>query len=159
MKKKIIWLTVCAFLILLIGGGVLFLLKGSPKCGLLKMNGIDVTKENVMIHSDDYAELPLTEVMKSLDMTVDWVDDNTADIAYKDKKYTLDLSNISLIENEQSFNLLLPPPGGTRFYKILEKELVLDSNTIKSAMYLMGTKINIDIDRKEQIVYIVEITD
>ena len=159
MKKKIMLLTVCAFLIMLIGGGILFVFKGLPKGGLLKINGIDITKENVRIHSDCYAELPLTEVMKSLNMTVDWVDDNTADITYKDKKYTLDLSKISLVEAEQYFNLLLPSPGSKRFYKILEKELVLDSNTIKSAMYLMEIKINIDINRKEQIVYIFEVTD
>ncbi len=155
VKNKIIWLTVCIFLILLIGGSILLLFKDSPNCGLLKMNGVDITKENVIIHSN-YAELPLTEVMKSLDMKVDWIDKSTAEITYKDKKYTLNLSNVSLIEVGQSSNLLLPPPGGNRFYTVLEKELILDSNTIKSTMYQMGIKIHIDIDDKEQIVYVIE---
>ena len=105
MKKKLVLLAGCASLILLIGGIMCFV-KGLPKCGLLRINGIDITKENVMINSD-YAELPLTEVMKNLDMKVNWVDDNTADITYKDNKYTLDLTKISLVEVEQYNNLLL----------------------------------------------------
>ena len=133
MKKKFIWWIACIFLMLLIGGIILFSFKYSTKCGLLKINGVDITKKNVMIHSD-YAMLPLTEVMKSLDMNVNWVDKNTAEITYKDKEYSLDLSKISLIEVGQKSNLILPPPGGNRYYKVLEKELILDSNTIKSVM-------------------------
>ena len=157
MKKKLVLLAGCASLILLIGGIMCFV-KGLPKCGLLRINGIDITKENVMINSD-YAELPLTEVMKNLNMKVNWVDDNTADITYKDNKYTLDLTKISLVEVEQYNNLLLPSPGGKRSYKVLKKELVLDSNTIKSAMFQIGVRIYIDINCKERIVSIIERTD
>ena len=156
--KKIIWLTACIFLILLMGGSILFSFKDSSKCGLLNVNGVDITQENVMIRSN-YAELPLTEVMKSLNIKVDWVDESTADIIYKDKKYTFNLIEVSLIEVGEKTNLLLCPPGGNRFYTILEKELILDSNTIKGAMYQMGIKIDIDINRKEQIVYISERID
>ena len=149
---------VCIFLILLIGGIVLFLINDLPKRGVLKMNGVDITRENVIIHSN-YAELPLVDIMKRLGMKVDWVDKSTAEITYKDKKYILNLSEVSLVEIGQNFNLLLPPPGGNRFYTVLEKELILDSNTIQSAMYLMGIKMNIDINRKEQTVYIFERID
>ena len=158
LKKSIIWIVVCTILILSIGGGVLFLYKNASKRGMLKIDGVDITKENVMIYSD-YAELPLTEVMKSLDMKVDWVDESTAAVIYKEKKYTLNLSNVSLVEAGQNFNLLLPPPGGNRLYTVIDKELILDSNTIKSTMYQLGIKINIDINRKEQIVYILTKTE
>lgn len=104
-----------------------------------------------MIHRN-YAELPLTEVMKNLGMNIYWIDRTTAEITYKDKLYTLNLSEVSLTEVGQNSNILLPPPGGNRCYTVLEKELILDSNTIKSTLYQMGIKINIDINRKEQIV-------
>jgi len=136
----------------------MFLFKNSQKCGLLKTNGVDITQENVKIHSN-YAELPLTEVMKSLHMKINWVDKSTAEITYKDTKYILNLPKVSLIEAGQNANLLLPPPGGNRFYAILEKELILDSTTIKSTMYQMGIKINIDINCKEQIVNVYERID
>lgn len=136
----------------------MFLFNDSPKCGVLKMNGVDITQENVRIHSN-YVELPLIEIMKSLGMRVEWVDKSTAEITYEEKKYILNLSKVSLIEVGENFNLLLPAPGGKRFYTVLEKELVLDSNTIKSAMYQMGVKINVDINRKERIVYIFERID
>lgn len=157
MKKKIIWLSACVFLMLCMGGSILFSFRDSPKCGFLKMNGFYITQENVIIHSN-YAELPLTEVMKNLNMKVDWCDKSTAEIAWKNKKYTLNLSKVSLIEVGQDSNLLLPPPGGNRFYTVLEKELILDSNTIKSALYQMGIRVDIDINVDERIVHIYERT-
>lgn len=150
-KNKVKWLIVFAFFILLIGVGGLLLLKDSHECGVLKINGSDVAQENVLIRST-YAELPLTQVMKNLDVKVEWINKTSAQITYEDKEYTLNLSEVSLVEVGATINLLLPPPGGNRYYKVLEKELVLDSNTIKSTLYQMGIKINVYIDRKDQIV-------
>ena len=151
MKKRTIWLAVYIFLILFLGGSIVWWCIDSPQRGLLKMDGVGISSENVMIHRH-HAELPLTEVMKSLGMNVYWIDRATAEITYKDKRYTLSLSEVSLTEDGQNANFLLPPPGGKRCYTVLERELILDSNTIKSALYQMGIKINIDINRKEQIV-------
>lgn len=156
MKKFIICLTASIIFILLIGGSILFLFRDSPKYGLLKVNEVDITQENVMLYFN-YAELPITKLMESLGAKVDWVDNSIAEITYKEKAYTLNLATVSLIEVGQNFNLLLPPPGDNRVFKVLDKELVLDSNTIKSTLYQMGTKINVDINCKERIVYIFEI--
>lgn len=161
MSKKIIWVTACVFLVALIGGGILYAFEYSPKSGELIINGVAVTQENVVLHSS-YADLPLTEVMKSFNMEVNWIDENVAEITYEDKKYSLNLSEISLIEVEPdctNYNLITPAPGGRRHYTVLEKELILDSVTIKCALYKMGINIYIDVDRKEQIVSIVEGTD
>ena len=155
MKRRIMWWTVCIFLILVLGISVLFIFKSIPKSGLLKINGVGITQENVTIHRwPHYAELPLTEVMNSLGMEVSWIDNNVAKVTYKTKKYTLNTSEISLIEDGDSFNLLFPPPGGNRISTVLEKELILDDNTVESAMYLIGIKLWIRIDHKEQVVYI-----
>ena len=153
VKKQRICLFVSAFLILLIGGIVLFSLNKLPKCGELKINGVDITQENVLIYFKR-AEIPLIETMEGLGMTVNWIDNSTAYIINEGKKYILSLSEVSLIEYGQNINLLLPPPGGDRSYTILEKEVILDSNTVKSVAYLMGVEINIHISHKEKIVYI-----
>ena len=153
MKKRFICTAVCFFLILMMGGSIMFLFHSLPKSALLTMNGAVIAQENVTIRSN-YTELPLTEVMKSLGMDVNWLDKSTARITYNDKKYTLNLTNITLLEDGQNHNLLLPAPGGKRHYTVLDKELILDSNTIKSVMYLMGIHLKIDIDQKEQIVTI-----
>lgn len=50
-------------------------------------------------------------------------------------------------------------PGERRVHKVLERELILDSNTIKGALYQIGINIYIDVNHKEQTVYIVERTD
>ncbi|MBQ2445981.1 MAG: hypothetical protein II272_06015, partial [Oscillospiraceae bacterium] len=70
------------------------------------------------------------------------------------KKYTLNTSEISLIEDGGFENLLNPPPGSQRAYTVLEKELILDSDTVRGAMYLIGIELWIHIDHKEQVVYI-----
>ena len=155
MKRRIMWWTVCIFLILVLGISVLFIFKSIPKSGLLKINGVGITQENVTIHRwSHYAELPLTEVMNSLGMEVSWIDNNVAKVTYKTKKYTLNTSEISLIEDGGFENLLNPPPGSQRSYTVLEKELILDSDTVRGAMYLIGIELWIHIDHKEQVVYI-----
>jgi len=45
-------------------------------------------------------------------------------------------------------------PGGHRVYTVLERELILDINTIRSALYDMGEKVNIDINYEEATVKI-----
>ena len=122
MEKKFICAAVCVFLVLLIGGSIMFLFKSSPKSGLLKMNGVVIARENVTIYSD-YTELPLIEVMKSLDMDVNWLDKNNAVIMYDGKKYTLNLINVTLFEDGQDRNLLLPPREGRDITQSWKKNL------------------------------------
>jgi len=149
---------IVVFLLLLLGGvRLLFKLKDLPKPGTLKINGVEIAQENVMIYSN-YAELPLTKVMENLGMKVDWVDSDTAEITYEDKKYILTLSKVLLVEvgDKDNFNFIMPPPGGHQTYTVLEQELLLDSGTIKSAMFLMGRDVAIRINHEEQAVYIYE---
>ena len=167
-KKTILCLTSFALILIIIAGGVMLSMwkkdKTTPKepqkesqSGTLIVNNGTAVIENVVIHfkeNANYADLPLTEVMKSLGMTVAWIDNDTADIAYNEKKYVLKLSEVSLVEFEQSFNLLSPTPGGKRSYTVLNKELVLDSNTMKSALYQMGEDVSIGIDSSKLIVSI-----
>lgn len=169
MKKKVAFSSLIIFTLLIICGGVfLFMWNRNKKdpvpsqSGTLVVNNGTAITEYVVIHfkeNANYADLPVTEVLKNLGMTVNWVDSDTAEVVSNDKKYTLNLPKVSLVEFGQDFNLLLPTPGGIRSYKILGQELILDSNTIKSALYQMGEKINIDIDHNKLIINIIKTND
>lgn len=128
------------------------------KNGTLYIHGSEITQENVTIHYIEnlsYADLPFTEVLKGLGFNIEWVDDNTADISYKDKKYVLDLTAVSFTEvgsNSNRFGV----PGSRMYYTISQKELILDSTTIQGALFLIGYDVFIDIDYDKSIVYITE---
>ena len=172
MKKRTIF-CLAGFtlaLIIILGGVFLFVWNRNKTIhkeipeqrGILIINNKTNVTENIVIHFEknaNYADLPLTEVIKNLGMTVDWIDKNTAEIVCKDKKYSLNLSKVSLVEFEQNYNLLSPVPGGKRSYEILDKELILDSCTMKSALHQMGVKVDIVIDYNELIVYITKRED
>ncbi len=165
-KRMIFYLAGFALALIIILGGVFLFMwnrekivhKGTPEQkGTLIVNNKTVVTENIVIHfkkNANYADLPLIEVMKNLGMTVDWIDENTAEIVCEDKNYVINLSKVSLVEFEQNYNLLSPPPGGERSYEILDKELILDSCTMKSALNQMGVKIEVVIDYTEFVVYI-----
>lgn len=49
--------------------------------GVLKINNEVTIKNNIVIHfkkNGNYADLPFVEVVKTLGIAVDWVDDDTA---------------------------------------------------------------------------------
>lgn len=93
-------------------------------------------------YSDDYAELPLIEVIESLGVHVTWRDHNAADITFGEKRYLLNLAEVSFVEEGKRFNLVATPPGGHRFHKVLDKELILSSDTMGSAFYLKGIRVH-----------------
>ena len=171
-KKTILCLTSFALILIIIAGGVMLSMwnkdKTTPKepqkesqSGTLVVNNGDAVTENVVIHfkeNANYADLPLTEVMKSLGITVDWIDSDIAEISYNDKKYVLNLAEVSLVENGKDYSFIIPAQGSTNFhYKVLEKELVLDDVTVRSIIYtIKKIHINIDINHDKLIVYITE---
>ena len=121
--------------LLLIGAVVIISLVNSNKYGVLMVNGVKAIDDKVQIKSN-YAMLPLTTVMKNLDMTVNWIDENTAEIIYKDNTFLLDISDVALFDLKQKdTNLLMPAPGGSRHYSVLDNENLIDSNTLKSVLF------------------------
>ena len=125
MKNKLIlYLACCLLLIIVIGSALIYFGKSATKNGTLYVNGTDITSINVTIRKEKFsnpvlpfpnsfivkisdlfskgyyyhADLPLTEVLKSLGMNVEWVDDNSAEVKYNDEKYILSLAEVSLIK-------------------------------------------------------------
>lgn len=172
----------CAVFLLLavFGGLVLFMGKAQVKRGDLYVNGLkinnkytDVRKEKftsyVLPFLDElaakvgdlfsrgyhyHADLPLTRVLKGLGMDVKWADDNTAHITYRNKKYVLNLAEVSFAEEGKEGNLISPVPGGQRTYKVLERELVLDGNTVMGLLARLGMKASIEIDFENAAVFV-----
>ena len=153
MKKSKIILIICG-VVLLIGVivTVLLLNLNRNKHYTLIVNGKEIAKDNVKVVSG-YAILPLTEVMKAFDMTVNWIDEKTAEVSYKDNTYLLNISDVTMCDSKTpDSNLLLTPPGGRKHYYVLGDELMLDSTTIQGAFFFMGTDIRVSIDKSEGIV-------
>ncbi len=162
MKNRLIYYLGISILLLTIGIGGVFLFKwinkqSLPKEGILMINGA-ISHSHVKIYSD-YAGLPFIEVLNSLGVKVEWLDNNVADIKFAEKQYILDLAEVSLMEEGKGFNLVSTPPGGHRFYMVLDRELILSSSTMSSALYLMGLTVQIDIDHENLIVTITDRMD
>ena len=177
MKKQTVLCLIASLLLIIIIGGI-FLFKWnrnkedppssqipnqpSSQNGTLVVNNGTAITENVVIHfkeNSNYADLPFTEVLKALGFNVEWMNDNVADMTYNDIKLRLDLEEASLTKEGFNSNLIIPPPGSRTFnYKVLDNELILDSNTIHSILYTIR-KIHISIDSENLIVYITESTD
>ena len=148
-RTKILLMAV--LILLLIGAVVIILLVNSNKYGILMVNGVKVTNDEVQIKSD-YAMLPLTAVMKGLDMTVNWFDENTAEVVYNDNTFLLNISDVSLFDSKhKNTNLLMPAPGGSRRYSVLDNEILIDSNTLKSVLFQMKINVNVSIDHSKGI--------
>jgi hypothetical protein len=161
MKKRFLLCLIGC--ILIIGMGCVFLYTGifaakndKAQTGTLFVNGKEISNEEIKF-DNEYAELPLVKVLTGFGSNVEWLDNDTADIVYKGRKYSLNLKDNSLEEEENSFNLLMPPPGSTYYYcKAANREIFVDSHIIVVIMYIMGEKIDINIDYDNSIVYITE---
>lgn len=162
MKRKF-KIPIFVFIILLIGGILMLKFIGDKKSttsnGILIVNGKYTITENITIHyikNASYSNLPLIKIFKSLGAEIDWIDDNFADITFKGKKYLFNLSEISLIEVGSKINILDSVDGGRREHTVLERELILDSVTIKCATTIMGDMIDFRYDHEKSILYVTE---
>lgn len=130
----------------------------APIKGQLYVHGVQIVDENVeLCHngSVNFSRLPLIKTMKAYGCKVEWMNEDIARITFNDKCYILDLVKTELIEEGDSYNWISPSLGTTIFYsKRIEKDIVLDSNTIFYIFDAMGERIAIDIDRDRSVVSI-----
>lgn len=154
MRRKLTLYLICGLLLIIgIGGAIIYV--NTPTSGTLYVNGSGITSENVKIYGN-YADLPFTEVLKGLGINVEWVDSSTAEFICNGQKYTLNLAEETLTKYGEDKDLLSIIAPGTTFVHqvVLEKELVLDSNTLLDNMYAMGNRLTISIDQQKSIVYL-----
>ena len=101
-----------------------------------------------------YVLLPLTAIMRQLGADIQWRSDRVAQIRWNGKDYMLNTSEVSLLEDGNDRNLIIPTPGGKMHTQAIDRELLLDHLSVKTVMLMLGTQIKIDVDHLHQSVVI-----
>lgn len=123
--------------------------------GDLVVNGEIVCQNNIDIYKNNVAHIPLVKVMQAMGFDVQWENDNVANINGYGKTLVLNVSQMSLIDVDSSHNLITPAPGSRNYYcQAASKDIIIDDNTVKSIMTLLGIDIRIDTNLSKSIVYI-----
>ncbi len=110
------------------------------------------TVSNAYIYND-FAELPLMEVLKGIGADIEPVEGNKTHILVDDKLFILDLNALTLQENDSSENLLTPVPGNKLFScRLFSEDILLDDVTLKGTLFLMGISVDVRYDAAEKTV-------
>ena len=93
-----------------------------------------------------YAELPLVLIINSLGGTVDWISEREVYITVNNKEYLLNCDELTLYQDGVDFNILALVPGATHrvIYRILDREFIVDSDSIKFFLSLINEEMIID---------------
>lgn len=162
-SEKIFIILFIALAVVLLAGVISSLLlkysdaKPKPSAGTLIVNNKYTIADNVTIYykeNSSYNSLPLIEFLEILGADIEWIDEISANVTYKEKKYILNLNEVSLVEEGNSMNLILSADGWRREYTVLDRELLLDSVTVKCAFQFMGDRIYFRYDHDKSIVYV-----
>ncbi len=163
---------ILAAVVVLFVGIVLIFGRGAVKGASLNVNGMYIYNKNVDVRAEKYnratlgfpvsffakavniitgekyfcADLPLTKVLRGLEMQIKWLDDYKAEVTYNKNKYILDLNELTFLQEGKDENLLIPVEGKRRVCKALERELVLDDGTIVQMLKRMEAEVSIEVD-------------
>lgn len=125
----------------------------SPKLIVMGKNISDVSR--IVIGGDgEQTKLPFVAIMKALGAKFSWDTSTTATVAFRGTEYLFDANRCSLTQKGDSFNFLIPPPGGKQYYQPMDYELILDSGTMYSLFALEGLGLRIIISPNEMLVEI-----
>ena len=154
MKRYLFPTIIITTVLVMILTALIICLRTDGKSGELKYNGQTVTDQNVTVYRRT-AYVPALEVLTAIGADITWLDDEQAVISYKDNKYQLNLSEALLVEENDNFNLIEVPPDAKNYYcKAIDREIILDIETLRVMLELMGEKVMIDISYKDSLVLI-----
>lgn len=118
-------------------------------CKLI-INGNDVSLgSRISInYQEKYAKLPLCSIAKSLGCDIKQYNKNKIVLTFKDNVYILNQTNHTLKKKGDNFNIIALPPGTNHsgYYQIHENEIIIDSDSMRHFINLLGAKIIIDYD-------------
>ncbi len=121
----------------------------SRKCTLI-VKGKDITDGNFILlnYTSEYAALPLTAIAEELGAEVVWHSRYKATITYNEKNYMLNVPCCTLCAERESFNEIALPPGTHHgaFYMAYGYEFIIDSDSFRRFLKIMGAEIDIDYD-------------
>ena len=98
------------------------------------------------------AKLPVVVILEALGAEIKQNSDLVVKFRYNGADYILDIQAVSVVEEGSNWNLIMPAPGGTMRYEILENELLLDYISIETLLYGLGSDICIKVDYDNYIV-------
>lgn len=129
----------------------------NEEIGTLYIKGKKITNENVSIcYRDDYPpypNLPFIKILENMGFNVEWINENNAKIVYGNEEYVLNMSESTLFKMNEDINLIQASPGSYMTYSVLNKEVVLDSETLINTLHNMGKDINFKLDFDKSTVY------
>lgn len=153
-KKSALWAVLGGCVLLAVLAVVLLLCFGNfkPQNGILQINGMVISDAAVEIHEDS-ARTSFVSVLEGMGYTINWMDDDTAMVICGTEIYFLDVAEPVFQKEGTDVNLILPPPGTTTFYcESVERDVILDDNTICGIFSLMGQRVFVEIDRETAVV-------
>ena len=120
---------------------------------VMVINGKTVFSKEVIIHkgstslaTPDYAIVPLTLVLETMGFSVSWINEKEAEVDILGYCYILSMEEETLVSSRTGFDLLTPVPGcKTCFCESTNKELLIDTDTLHSALVWAGIYNNITI--------------
>lgn len=120
------------------------------KDGTLYVEGECIaTPQPVKIYHDN-ADVPFLSVVQSLGGVVERGEYGIVSIRMNDQSFLLNLTDKALYaEKDESFNLFDEVVGGSVFIYEVENELMVDWNTLQSALSAMGEDIRFYLDRED----------
>lgn len=123
-----------------------FLQKFGLRDGILRVNGKDITYGNYIKFENNGVYMPFRAIMETLGATIKWdVIQNNTSVKYNNKEYVLEVNNrLSLIEVGTPENILMTPPGGSYYCDIIDDRIIMDANTMKAVIKLIGGTVNIN---------------
>ena len=98
------------------------------------------------------AKLPVVIILEALGAEIKQNSDSVVKFRYNGADYILDIQAVSVVEEGSNWNLIMPAPGGTMRYEILENELLLDYISIETLLYGLGSDICIKVDYDNYVV-------
>lgn len=109
----------------------------------LVVNGKDISDSLHIKMKAQYnnTEIPLLAILKELGAQVQWKDSAVVIVQFKDSAFEIDT------EKEQ-FGILIPPGTRQAVRKVVEKEIIIDSNSVEGfLLYNTGAVISIDYEK------------
>ncbi|MBQ7047859.1 MAG: dockerin type I repeat-containing protein [Clostridia bacterium] len=105
----------------------------------------------------NYVELPLFTAFKELGVSYEWVGgdwerDGKAELTINQEKYVLDMSVGSLTDSD-GYDYFVLAPGNYRNFRQEFREYIVDCDSVKAILSVMGKNIRIDHEEKAVFIY------
>ena len=127
-----------------------FIIKFGLKNGTLIVNGEDITGTNYVKFENEFVYLSFRVILEKLGCTVEWDGENTRAIFYNENgKYALRLKEYPMLVEISDLTRTEPtPPGGVGnvFCKIINDRIILDVQSMRSVVKLVGAIIDVNYD-------------